>query len=60
LFSLPGILQVSLPQLGVRRKIDLDRLGMLWRQPAINPRLQIVLFYGPGHRPHFTLRSTEL
>ena len=26
-------------------------------QPAIDPRLEVILFYGAAHRPHFTLRS---
>ena len=52
-----GILRPPRPQLGMRRKIGFDGLIILWRQPAIDPRVQVILFYGAAHRPHFTLRS---
>src|SRR5271168_4525228 len=57
--SLPllGILRPSFPQLGMGRKIGLDGLIVRGGQPAIDPRLQVILFYGPARRPHFTLRS---
>ena len=57
LLSLLGVLRPPLPYLGMSCKIGLDGLGIFGRQPAIDPRLQVVLFDGPDHRPHFTLRN---
>jgi hypothetical protein len=58
--SLLGILRPPFPQLGMRRKIGLDGPVTRMGQPAIDPRLKVVLFYGPAHRPHFTLCSAAL
>ena len=59
-FSLLGVLRPAFPQLRVSRKIGLDGLGILRRQPAVDPRLQVVLFYGPDDHPHLTLLSAAL
>jgi hypothetical protein len=58
--TLLGVLRPFLRQLGIRSEVRIDRRGPLWREPAIDPSVQVALVNRLDRPSHLTLLNAAL